>query len=199
MQLTPQMQRSVRGLIRTLRMILISMVVLLSITALLVVVQGRRDEVLPSGAAVVLGENETTLSPALQSQLDHALDLYRRRYARQIIVAAGTSEQTAGRKAAQEYLATSRLSGDVVLTTPGATALDGMNHVAALARANNISSVLVVGDEAHMLRSLKMARDLGLEAYGSPVRPLADRSWLSTALSVVSEAWAYIVYVFFRR
>jgi hypothetical protein len=51
-----------------------------------------------------------------------------------------------------------------------------------------------------MLRSIKMARDLGLIAYGSPTRssPIATGSAEETR-SVLREAWAYMVYLFARE
>ena len=51
-----------------------------------------------------------------------------------------------------------------------------------------------------MLRSLKMARDLGLDAYGSPTRTSPISANLSEELRyVVRESWAYLVYLLVRR
>jgi hypothetical protein len=51
-----------------------------------------------------------------------------------------------------------------------------------------------------MLRSIKMARDLGLIAYGSPTRssPIAAGS-AEEVRSVLREAWGYMVYLFARE
>jgi hypothetical protein len=51
-----------------------------------------------------------------------------------------------------------------------------------------------------MLRSLKMAHDLGLSAYGSPTRssPISGNRAEETRF-VVREIWAYLVYLFARQ
>ena len=71
---------------------------------------------------------------------------------------------------------------------------------ASVARANGINSVLLVSDPFHMLRSLKMARDLGLAAYGSPTRtsPISV-NWAEEARYIVRESWAYLVYLVARQ
>jgi uncharacterized SAM-binding protein YcdF (DUF218 family) len=75
-----------------------------------------------------------------------------------------------------------------------------LQNAAALARANGINSVLLVSDPFHMLRSLKMARDLGLAAYGSPTRtsPISV-NWAEEARYIVRESWAYLVYLVARQ
>ena len=64
----------------------------------------------------------------------------------------------------------------------GTTTWESMRNAAEIARQQHIGAVVLVSDPFHMLRSLKMARDLRLDAYGSPTRtsPISGNavSWL---------------------
>jgi len=183
----------------------ISVAVLAGLVCGLILIQGRRDEARQSGAAVVLGTAQWNAgpSPMLRARLDHALDLYRRGIVGKIIltggVAAGAtlSEAAAGK----QYLIEHRLPPEaLLLDEQGTTTWENLQNAAALARANGISSVLLVSDPFHMLRALKMAHDLRLVAYASPTRtsPITG-SGVEEARYVVREAGAYLVYLFARR
>jgi uncharacterized SAM-binding protein YcdF (DUF218 family) len=201
--------RWLAGFLRGLILFAITLLVLLGLVCVLIIVQGRRDEALQVGggrvgAALVLGAAQWNgdPSPVLRARLDHALDLYRRGQVRQIILTGGTgpgdtiSEAAAGK----QYLIDQGLTADVLLLEDrGTTTWESLQNAVPLARANRIGAVMLVSDPFHMLRSIKMARDLGLIAYGSPTRtsPIATGS-AEEARYVLREAWAYLVYLFAR-
>jgi uncharacterized SAM-binding protein YcdF (DUF218 family) len=198
-------RRTVRGLLRGLMVSSASVGALVALICALIVLQGQRDEARPAGAAVVLGAAQWNgvPSPVLQARLDHALDLYRRGYVKQIILTGGVgsgdtlSEAAAGR----QYLLEHGIPADaLLLDEEGTTTWKSLQNVAQIARTNGIGTILVVSDRFHMLRALKMARDLGLAAYGSPAQtsPIAAHS-LEQARYVVREAWAYLAYLFARE
>ena len=71
----------------------------------------------------------------------------------------------------KQYLVEQRLPPEVLLLDEQSTTTwENLQIAAGLARASGIDSALLVSDPFHMLRSLKMAHDLGLVAYGSPTR-----------------------------
>ncbi len=86
---------------------------------------------------------------------------------------------------------------NVLLEETGTTTWESLRQAAAIARKNRIGAVMLVSDPFHMLRSLKMAHDLGLVAYGSPTRtsPISGNTAEETRY-VFREAWAYLVYLF---
>ena len=103
----------------------------------------------------------------------YALDLYRRGLVSRIILTGGVGrgDRLSEAAAGKQYLIEQRLPAEVLLLDERSTTTrENLRNAAALARANGINSVLLVSDPFHMLRSLKMARDLGLAAYGSPTR-----------------------------
>jgi uncharacterized SAM-binding protein YcdF (DUF218 family) len=88
------------------------------------------------------------------------------------------------------------LPPEVLLAEETSTStLQNVQHSAPLIAANNIQSVVLVSEPTHMLRALKMARDLGITAYSSP-SPGSERL-LDTAGSVIVEAVKYFAYLFF--
>ena len=197
-----------RILLRFFRGLVLSATSVAALSALicvLIVVQGQRDEARPAGAAVVLGAAQWNgePSPVLRARLDHALDLYRRGYVSHIILTggAGRADSISEAAAGMQYLVERGLPAEaLLLDEQGTTTWESMRNAAALARANGIGAVLLVSDPFHMLRSLKMARDLGLAAYGSPTRtsPISENG-AAELRYVVRESWAYLVYLFVRR
>ena len=86
---------------------------------------------------------------------------------------------------------------DILQETIGKSTFQSLQGAVVLAQANTIKSVLIVSDPFHMLRSLKMAGDLGLSASASPTTtsPISRRpaeEWLY----MVRESVAYTSYLF---
>ena len=202
--------RLLAGALRGLIVIAVALLVVLGLVCALIVVQGRRDEAQQVGAgqvgaALVLGAAQWNgdPSPVLRARLDHALDLYRRGQVRQIILTGGvgpgdtTSEAAAGK----QYLIDRGMTADaLLLEEQGTTTWESLRNVVPLARANRIGAVLLVSDPFHMLRSIKMARDLGLIAYGSPTRSSPITAGSAEEIRyILREVWAYMVYLFARE
>ena len=202
--------RLLAGFLRGLIIIVVTLLALLGLVCGLIVVQGRRDDAQQMGggrvgAALVLGAAQWNgnPSPVLRARLDHALELYRRGQVRQIILTGGTGpgDTTSEAAAGKQYLIAQGMAADaLLLEEQGTTTWESLRNAVPLARANRIGAVLLVSDPFHMLRSIKMARDLGLIAYGSPTRtsPISAGSAEETRY-VVREAWAYLVYLFARE
>jgi len=197
--------RILKGFLRSLISIAVSVAALGVLVCGLIVLQGQRDEARQSGAAIVLGAAQWNgdPSPVLRARLDHALDLYRRGLVSRIILTGGVGrgDRLSEAAASKQYLIEQRLPAEALLLDERSTTTwENLQNAAALARANGINSVLLVSDPFHMLRSLKMARDLGLAAYGSPTRtsPISV-NWAEEARYIVRESWAYLVYLVARQ
>ncbi len=202
--------RLLAGFLRGLIAVAVALLVLLGLVCALIVAQGRRDEARQVGAgqvgaALVLGAAQWNgdPSPVLRARLDHALDLYRRGQVRQIILTGGvgSGDTTSEAAAGKQYLIDRGMTADaLLLEEQGTTTWESLRNAVPLAHTNRIGAVLLVSDPFHMLRSIKMARDLGLIAYGSPTRssPIAAGSAEETRY-VLREAWAYMVYLFARE
>ena len=135
--------------------------------------QGLRDDSRPADAIVVLGAAQYNGRPSLilKSRLDHAIDLYRSGAARYLVVSGGKADGDASTEAdtATAYAILHGVPPDAILSEDrGRTTLESLRGVAALFRDHDLTSAIFVSDRSHMLRVLRIARDEGITAYGSP-------------------------------
>lgn len=194
-----------RRLLRSCGLAVGSLTILVAMVYILILIQGTRDEARPANAAVVLGaaQWDGNPSPVLQARLDHAIDLYRRGFVRSIVLTGGVGRNDTLSEAAasQKYLVDQGLPAEaLLLEDQGATTWESMHNAVSLMHEHRINTVLIVSDPFHMLRSLKMARDMGLEAYGSPTRtsPISANRF-EEARYTLRETWAYIAYIFAQQ
>lgn len=135
--------------------------------------RGSRDEARPADAIVVLGAAQWNgvPSPLFQRRLDHAIKLYRDGLAPVFIVTGGKlpGDRTTEADAARAYAISKGVPSDAILVEDRSrTTLEQLRIVGLMLRDNGLNSALLVSNRTHMLRSLRMARDQGIEAYGSP-------------------------------
>ncbi len=135
--------------------------------------QGGRDERRPAGAIVVLGaaQYDGRPSPVYRARLDHAVRLWQEGWAPVLVVTGGkqpgdrTTEAAVGRAYA---IARGVDPARILFEDEGRTTLESLRAVARLLRAEGIRDAIFVSDPTHMLRVLRIARDEGLTAWGSP-------------------------------
>ncbi len=124
----------------------------------LVVIQSQQDEARRVDAVVVLSDCQD------RACQDHVFNLYRRRYATRLVFAGSDAE------ACHNALIERGLPSEALLLADSqAEGAARMREVAAFAWGQGIARVLLVDDAYAQLLHLKTARDLGLEAYSSPV------------------------------
>jgi uncharacterized SAM-binding protein YcdF (DUF218 family) len=135
--------------------------------------QGGIDEARPVGAIVVLGaaQYNGTPSPVFLERLRHATVLYGQGYAPWFITTGGkqpgdfTTEAAVGRS----YAIRQGVPADrILIEDTGRTTLESMRAVARILHEHGIADALFVSDPTHMLRVLRIARDQGVTAFGSP-------------------------------
>jgi uncharacterized SAM-binding protein YcdF (DUF218 family) len=132
-----------------------------------------RNDVRPVGAIVVLGAAQYVgrPSPVLRARLDHAVTLWRRGLAPNLIVTGGqgTGDTTTEAEVSQRYVRQRGVPAPaILLETEGRTTSQSMAGVAALMRKRGRRDVLLVSDPFHMLRLTIIARRHGLEPHPSP-------------------------------
>lgn len=135
--------------------------------------QGARDDRRPAGAIVVLGaaQYDGHPSPIYRARLDHAIRLWQEGWAPILVLTGGkqpgdrTTEAAVGRAYA---IARGVDPERILFEDEGRTTLESLRAVARLLRANGIGDAIFVSDPTHMLRVLRIARDEGIVAWGSP-------------------------------
>jgi uncharacterized SAM-binding protein YcdF (DUF218 family) len=96
---------------------------------------------------------------------------------------------------AQRYLEHRSLPREALLTVGGYNTYENLREAEALAQREGLETMLVVSERFHMLRSLTMAEDLGMQAYGSPTRTsLRERNPAWRLYYTLREVSAYSAY-----
>lgn len=162
---------------------------------------GRSDDARPADAVVVLGAEQDRgwPSPMFRARLDHALTLYEEGMAPLVIVVGGKpdSDNYTEADAGVGYLLQQGVPPEVLLAVGrGDNTYATLQEIKALAAQEDLGPVLLVSDRFHMFRSLEMAEDLGLEAYGSPTTtsPVESEA-VSRSYYTLREVAAYTAYV----
>jgi len=161
-----------------LRVVLIGIVVLIAVAgyaAYRIWDQGGRDERRAVDAIVVMGaaQYDGRPSPLFAARLDHAIALYHEGVAPRLIVTGGKREgdRTTEAASARAYAISHDVPEEAILAEDGSrTTLQSIRGVEALMEEAGLQSAVFVSDPTHMLRVLRMAADVGIDAYGSPTR-----------------------------
>ena len=134
---------------------------------------GNRDERQSADAIVVLGAAQYNGRPSaiLRARVDHAIDLYDAGLARWIVFSGGKAQGDATTEAATgRQIAIDRgvPASAILVEDRGRTTLESIRGVAGVLAEHDLKTALFVSDRTHMLRVLKIARDQGITAWGSP-------------------------------
>lgn len=137
--------------------------------------QSGRDEAQPADLILVLGaaEYRGKPSPVLKARLDHALELYERRFSPRIMTTGGAGGDplfTEGGVGRTYLMAHGVPSEAIVVETEGESTLESTARAAEIMERMGLHSVIVVSDGYHIFRVKKMLQSRGLTAYGSPRR-----------------------------
>lgn len=135
--------------------------------------QGQRDEQRPAGAIVVLGAAQYDGRPSgvFSARLDHAVRLYLEGIAPYLVVTGGKlpGDRTTEAAVARAYALERGVPADnILMEEQGRSTLESLRSVGTILREKGIHDAVFVSDRTHMLRVLRMARDQGIIAYGSP-------------------------------
>ena len=136
--------------------------------------QGGRDEARSADAIVVLGaaQYNGTPSPLFEARLNHAVDLFRAGIAPVFIVTGGKGrpgDRTTEADAAKAYaIAKGVPTAAILVEDHSKTTVEQLVTVGKMLKERGLHSAVLVSDRTHMLRSLRIARDQGIDAFGSP-------------------------------
>ena len=193
--------RSRRGdLVRLFIVSGLAVAVVTAVAAVRIWQQGDQDEQRRADAIVVLGaaQYDGRPSPVFEARLDHAVQLWKSGIADSFVVTGGklpgdrTTEAAVARKYALNHDVP---EGSIWGENEAHNTLDSLRAVAAEMKQRGLKSAVFVSDPTHMLRVLRIAHDLGIEAYGSPTPTSPVEQDLGRRLSAtVHELGALAVY-----
>jgi uncharacterized SAM-binding protein YcdF (DUF218 family) len=134
---------------------------------------GRSDQARPVDAIVVMGaaQYDGEPSPQLAARLDHVVELWPQGQAPIVVVTGGNQpgDRFTEAEASANYLIERGVPADAILQEgAGRSSYESLRAVSDLLEARGLSSILIVTDPYHALRSRLTAEDVGLTAYVSP-------------------------------
>jgi uncharacterized SAM-binding protein YcdF (DUF218 family) len=134
---------------------------------------GRSNDTREADAIVVMGvaQYDGRPSPQLQARLDHVLTLWSEGVATLVVTTGGNQpgDRFTEARASADYLIAGGIPESAIsMEDIGATTLQSLQGVAEILHSRGLSSVEIVTDPYHALRSRLIAQDLGLIAHVSP-------------------------------
>jgi len=182
-----------RSRARKIVFILVALVVIYTIyNYALIARQSELDETRSADAIIVFGAAEYSgkPSPVLRLRLDHALDLYKRGLAPFIITTGGNGDDptySEGGVGRAYLIANGVPERSIIAETQSDDTAQSAERVAAITRANHMTTCLVVSDGYHIYRIKKLMAAQGVTAYGAPRPGTKDLTETHRALFYLRE------------
>ena len=130
------------------------------------------DQAAPADAIAVFGAAEYNgrPSPVFNARLEHGLELYQRGLAPVIITLGGGSgpQQSEGGVGRDFLLAHGVPDDAIIAETNSSDTQQSVARLAAIARENNLRTILAVSDGTHLFRVQQLCRAQGLHVLVSP-------------------------------
>ena len=155
------------------------------------------DQAQPADAIAVFGAAEYSghPSPVLHARLDHAVELYRKQIAPIVITLGGGGDKDSGHTeggVGRDYLLANGIPfGNIIAETRSTDTEQQVHRLAAIARENNLKSIVVVSDGTHLFRIRELCQDVGLRVYTSPRPMLGHISNYDLAMRYFHEMLSY--------
>jgi uncharacterized SAM-binding protein YcdF (DUF218 family) len=135
--------------------------------------QSEADETRNADAIVVFGAAEYAgrPSPVLKARLDHSLELYGKGVAPFVVTTGGNGDDpnfSEGGVGRAYLMAKGVPDSHIIAETQSDDTNESAQRVAAIMRANKMTTCLVVSDGYHIYRIKRMMAEQGVTAYGAP-------------------------------
>ena len=157
------------------------------------------DETRPADVAIVLGAAaaDDGVSPVFRERINQGVRLYREGYVSALIITGGYG---AGNRHSDAWIGARYAAeqgvpeADILLEERSAITEENLRNAKEIMDESGFSSALIVSDPLHMKRSMRMARDLGIEAYSSPTATSMYRGTWVKLKFLAREVFFYVGY-----
>lgn len=159
------------------------------------------DEARSADAIAVFGaaEYDGRPSPVLRARLDHGLELYQEKLAPLIITLGGgdpTDRHSEGGVGRDYLMAHGVPDSAIIAETESDNTEESTKRLAAIARANHLTSIVVVSDGTHLFRVHALCSSMGLHVMTSPRKELRPLPFFDRVRRIVHEILSYCFWRF---
>ncbi len=158
---------------------------------------GQRDDARPADAIIVLGAAayDAKPSPVFEERIRHGIDLYRRGLAPKLIFTGGyggvgarfSESQVARRYALRQGVPDKA----ILIESLSRNTPDNLRQASLLMQQHQLHDVIVVSDPLHMARALRISKDLGIRAVGSPTPTSRFRTFATRWRFLLQEVYFF--------
>ncbi|MCY7312638.1 MAG: YdcF family protein [Pseudoxanthomonas sp.] len=170
------------GVLRWLGWLLLLPVAWVVGVASYIVLVGGRDQAAPADTIIVLGAAayDARPSPVFEQRILHGIDLYQRGLAKRIIFTGGyggggarfSESQVARRYALRQGVPAKA----ILIESVSRNTQENLQQANRVMHRQGLRSAIIVSDPLHMSRALRISRDVGINAVGSPTPTTRFRS-----------------------
>jgi uncharacterized SAM-binding protein YcdF (DUF218 family) len=158
---------------------------------------GQRDEARPSDAIIVLGAAayDAKPSPVFEERIRHGIDLYKRGIAPKIIFTGGyggVGARFSESQVARRYALRNGVPDKAILIeSVSRNTHDNLRQASQLMQQHGLHRVVIVSDPLHMARALRISRELGIQAVGSPTPTSRFRTFATRWRFLAAEVYFF--------
>ena len=180
----------------TWRLLLVVLFWLVGVAAYITWV-GQRDDARPADAIIVLGAAayDAKPSPVFEERIRHGIDLYKRGLAPKLIFTGGyggvgarfSESQVARRYALRQGVPDKA----ILIESLSRNTHDNLRQASLLMQQHQLHDVIVVSDPLHMARALRISKELGISAVGSPTPTSRFRTFATRWRFLLQEVYFF--------
>ena len=158
---------------------------------------GQRDDARPADSIIVLGAAayDAKPSPVFEERIRHGIDLYRRGLAPKLIFTGGyggvgarfSESQVARRYALRQGVPDKA----ILIESLSRNTHDNLRQASLLMQQHQLHDVIVVSDPLHMARALRISKELGIRAVGSPTPTSRFRTFATRWRFLLQEVYFF--------
>ena len=160
-------------------------------------IYGTSDHAVKSDCAIVLGAAAygNRPSPVFEERIRHGIDLYKRGLAPKLIFTGGyggvgarfSESQVARRYALRQGVPDKA----ILIESLSRNTHDNLRQASLLMQQHQLHDVIVVSDPLHMARALRISKELGIRAVGSPTPTSRFRTFATRWRFLLQEVYFF--------
>lgn len=158
---------------------------------------GQRDEARPADVIIVLGAAayDAKPSPVFEERLRHGVALYRRGLAPRLLLTGGyggTGARFSESQVGRRYALREGVPDEAILIESiSRNTCQNLQEARLLMAEHELHRAIVVSDPLHMARALRISRELGIDAAGSPTPTSRFRSFATRWRFLLQEIYFF--------